>query len=269
MNDEYKADYPIVSIEMITPEKAQQMLNTSIGNRELRKNHVDRLAGAIIRGEWRITSQGVGFDKNGHLRDGHHRLNAIIKSGVAISTTVVRGLPENAYEVIDTGALRNLSDLLHEDKRATDVYRLAYQFSYGENKPTVDQLSPLIDSKFGKTTKELIEFCGSSRKFYSTAGFKLAAICLSINGGDKDYIFGQYRALVALDFDSMSEASKTLVRKVDSLGVNSHNARIVAAIAFKVLDQKNSDYKRVHVYGYADMCEIVRKATDASMGIQE
>ena len=46
----------------ITPAMAKEMLETSPGNRRLRGWYVDLLAAAMKRGEWRVTSQGIGFD---------------------------------------------------------------------------------------------------------------------------------------------------------------------------------------------------------------
>ena len=77
----------------ITPETAKQLLSTSPGNRKIRYWHVCMLADSMSRGEWRVTSQGIGIDRNGNLRDAHHRLMAVVKSGVTIKSVVVMGLP--------------------------------------------------------------------------------------------------------------------------------------------------------------------------------
>jgi len=76
----------------ITPELAQEMLKTSVGNRAIRKWHVDVLAVAQQRGEWTLTHQGAAFDSNGVLRDAHHRLMACVRSGVTIRMLVTVGL---------------------------------------------------------------------------------------------------------------------------------------------------------------------------------
>ena len=85
--------------EIITPEIAEKLLATSSGNRRMRKKHVTYLVGAIQRGEWRVTNQGIGFDVNGHLRDGHHRLTAVVQSGEPIESLIVLGMPSDAFEV--------------------------------------------------------------------------------------------------------------------------------------------------------------------------
>jgi len=112
----------------ITPDIADVFLRTSAGNRGIRKTHVDRLAGAMSRGEWRVTSQCIGFDTNGALRDGHHRLSAIIKSGCTITMLAVFDMPVDAYQVTDVGLTRSYSDRTGIDlKNGTMKHHARYQ----------------------------------------------------------------------------------------------------------------------------------------------
>jgi hypothetical protein len=55
----------------------------------------------------------VRFDANGALRDGRHRLSAVVASGVAVPMEVARGLSEDAVQTIDTGRSRSFADALH------------------------------------------------------------------------------------------------------------------------------------------------------------
>jgi hypothetical protein len=100
---DFKRQDEVTAIMDITPEIARQLLSTSPGNRKIRQWHVDILAGSMVRGQWKVTSQGIGIDRNGKLRDAHHRLMAVIKSGITIRSVVVMGLLPESYEVIDTG----------------------------------------------------------------------------------------------------------------------------------------------------------------------
>lgn len=93
---------PEATVMDISPTLAKEMLETSPGNRRLRGWYVDLLAASMKRGEWRVTSQGIGFDILGRLRDAHHRLHACIKSGVSFQSVVVFGMRTDAYEVTDT-----------------------------------------------------------------------------------------------------------------------------------------------------------------------
>lgn len=97
--------------ETITPKKAAEWMTHNEGNRPMRKNHVTKLSEAIKRDEWKLNGESIKFNCNGRLIDGQHRLQAIILSGRSIQSYVVRGLPNDAFDSIDQGAARGLSDV--------------------------------------------------------------------------------------------------------------------------------------------------------------
>lgn len=231
----------------ITPEIAEEMLATSVGNRRTREWYVSLLAAAMKRGEWRVTSQGIGFDVNGNMRDAHHRLKAVVKSWTTIQSVVVFGLRTDAYEVIDIGMMRTYADRLHRDPRVADVLRLGCAFAVGTAKPTIDQMRPFIEAGLGQAAETLTEFCGSRHKFYSSAPMKLAACVTVMDGGDADYVLGQYRALCRLDFDSMSSAAKALVRQVDSNKAGANNTRQTLARGLRVFDKDRASVTKIQV----------------------
>lgn len=242
---DFKRDQEQSAIMEINPDIARHLLSTSIGNRKIRYWHVDVLAGAMARGEWRVTSQGIGIDKNGNLRDAHHRLMAVVKSGVTIKSVVVMGLPLNAYEVTDTGINRNMADLLNENKRLTDVLNIAARLYYDTSRPvTIDLIRPIMKSGLFDTAKTLISHCGTARVFYSSAPVKLAACITIMNGGDADYVMQQYRALCILDFKSMSAASMSLVKQVNDGKANTRSSAkeetICRALRTFDINQKDS-----------------------------
>ncbi|GGQ53922.1 hypothetical protein GCM10010195_06630 [Kitasatospora griseola] len=70
------------------------------------------MAAAIIRGEWKLTHQGIAFDENGALVDGQHRLHAIIEANVSVKMLVVYGLSEDVFPVLDSGKSRSAADAL-------------------------------------------------------------------------------------------------------------------------------------------------------------
>lgn len=101
-----------VSLELIDPDRASEMLGTNTHNRNIRPSFVEKLAGAITRDEWEVNGEGIRFDKSGRLLDGQHRLWAIVMADKPVETLVVRGLESEAQDTIDTGLRRKLSDVL-------------------------------------------------------------------------------------------------------------------------------------------------------------
>lgn len=101
------------AVEDITPELAAHYLAQSRGNRHLSKPHISSLRRHAAAGRMLPTSQGIGFDRDGVLVDGHHRLEAIRLAGVTAQLLVVRGLDPRVREVIDTDMrLRQAGDIL-------------------------------------------------------------------------------------------------------------------------------------------------------------
>lgn len=87
-------------------------LNTK--NRALKNLHTKNIADEIERGEFVLTSQGIGITANGVLTDGQHRLQAIAMSGYPpVEILVVTGLDEIAMRKTDQlMAKRSMADVL-------------------------------------------------------------------------------------------------------------------------------------------------------------
>lgn len=107
----------IITVEMITPEIAKAWLDEyNNHNRKLMSVRADAHARDMAADNWLFIGDTIRFstDTSGLplLIDGQHRLEGIAKSGIAQTYIVVRGLPLDAQEVIDTGKFRSFSDSL-------------------------------------------------------------------------------------------------------------------------------------------------------------
>jgi len=96
---------------IITPEIATAMLQYNTDNRPVSESNVDRLASEIAKGAWMETPVPVIFSDKGRLIDGQHRLQAVLKSGLAIESWVAFGAKDEAFAVIDTGRKRTGGDV--------------------------------------------------------------------------------------------------------------------------------------------------------------
>lgn len=103
---------PTAAVERITPKLAADLLTNNAHNRNLRVGRVVQLADAMRRGEWELNGQTLKVADDGTLLDGQHRLQAVVESGVAIETLVMRDLPPRAQDTVDTGRKRRLADIL-------------------------------------------------------------------------------------------------------------------------------------------------------------
>ena len=103
----------------VTPAMAQKWLNEhNPHNRPLYEKTIEAYAADMKKGLWTINNQGIGFDEEGNLLDGQHRLYAIVFSGVTVPLLVIRGLPNKFFdghvtqETIDRGKPRSIGDIL-------------------------------------------------------------------------------------------------------------------------------------------------------------
>lgn len=96
----------------VTPELAAQWLATNHQNRGPKTKRIIAYANAMREGRWRLTHQGIGFDKDGNLIDGQNRLMAIVEAGVTVQMQVTTGLQRDDMLAVDMGAPRSAGDSL-------------------------------------------------------------------------------------------------------------------------------------------------------------
>lgn len=112
-------------VMLVTPSMAREFLahlNEFDKNRPVRSRVVSQYARDMKNGDWKLTHQGIAFDEKGVLRDGQHRLLAIIESDTPVLMPVTFGLPYCSYEGIDVGVKRNTRDVFAlSDEKSEDI----------------------------------------------------------------------------------------------------------------------------------------------------
>lgn len=108
-------------IKTITPNWAAQILETrNPKNRSLNENIAKSFAVEMKAGRWAVTHQGIGFNSNGDLIDGQHRLRGIVIAGVPVDMMVTTGIPSSqrngitydTMDVVDRGRSRSIGQQL-------------------------------------------------------------------------------------------------------------------------------------------------------------
>ncbi len=105
-----KSQAPETVFMFVSPEKAREWLAKNQQNRKLKKRVIDRLAKDIKEGRWKITHQGIAFDIHGSLRDGQHRLHAILLANIGVWLNVTFGIDPASLLVIDNIVIRSSAD---------------------------------------------------------------------------------------------------------------------------------------------------------------
>jgi len=121
MTTNQQSNTPYNSIVDITPDLAGKWLEGNTHNRPLTQAVAERFARDIQANRWRLTHQGIAFDKSGVLIDGQHRLWAVVLSGITVPMRVFFNEPLENMEAVDTGTIRTNLHVLDLTGQAGEV----------------------------------------------------------------------------------------------------------------------------------------------------
>ena len=200
-------------IELITPERALDLLKVNTDNRPLRDLYVRSLAQMMSGGEWQTTHQGIAIREDGVLADGQNRLAAIVASGRPQWMRVTYGLSFAACQVIDRGRLRSIPDLMRINKRILEPIMFLHSYmrrSPVEKDPSVARIMPLFTA-FGPAAVRVQEACPTIKRRLSISSVRAGAVVCT---ADRDAVFAcdQYRAFVLLRPEEMGQHTLAFYR---------------------------------------------------------
>ncbi|RMD90730.1 MAG: hypothetical protein D6811_10190 [Alphaproteobacteria bacterium] len=224
-----------ITKELVTPDLAKEMLAGNVGNRAIRQGWVNELARRISDGEWKLSPQGVTIASDGRLIDGQHRLHAVVKAGAAVEMMVARDVDANVFDVMDQGVRRSMADIYGHDRRVADVISLATAITFWHHSTSPARYALVANTDLFRVATDLVEFCPTKARFFSSARVKLAAVITVVRNPEwRDYVFSTYAALVHQDYLAMSPAAMALNKQVVAGVVKSVNAETLprAMIAF-------------------------------------
>lgn len=94
----------------ITPEEAKRMLGHNLMNRKLNEHTCRTYADDMRSGRWYSNGVPIVIDYDGNLRDGQHRLTAIVKSGITMRDALVIYTDKENAVCYDIGKPRTVRD---------------------------------------------------------------------------------------------------------------------------------------------------------------
>jgi hypothetical protein len=97
---------------LVTPKMAARWLeqNNTANYRHLDKNKVKFYAEKMTAGYWQSNGEAIQFGEDGTLKNGQHRLAAIVQSNCPQEILVVTGIKDEDSHVYDSGKTRSWSD---------------------------------------------------------------------------------------------------------------------------------------------------------------
>lgn len=208
------ADAVKVKIETITPQKAEEYLGKNIKNRSIKEQKVEQYARALKAGDWKLNGEAIKFDDKGELRDGQHRLVAILESGKEMTTFVVRGVSADSQETMDQGASRSINDtfkLRGESNWTSLSVAVGMIWAYEQTgipyimsrRPSVQEACRTLDKN-----REIMNSYPTAGKFVKrtwipyTAVVALHYLFSSASGSDADFFFDNLASGAGLELGS-------------------------------------------------------------------
>lgn len=230
-------------LKMLTPAMARDLLKRNTDNRPLRFGVVKDLLTAWSRGEWKVSHQGIAIGKSGKLLDGQHRLHFIseLPEGTLVPINVSTDVDDSAFEAIDQGCRRTMSDIYGVSPGLAAVGRFFARIENGNQsagltnqyvRPFMEWAAPEFDA--------LLAFCPTQRPVWSSAPVRAAAIYNIKRGHDADFVHLAYHSLVHSDIESMPHAVRVLTQQY--MGGKIISARTIDTFcrALRAFDSKNT-----------------------------
>lgn len=207
-----------VTIRTVTPDQAHALLGLNNLNRNVRRRHVKKLAGAMARGEWQLNGDAIRVSEDGELLDGQHRLLSCIEADTPFITLVIEGLPKSARSTIDVDTKpRSLADILRFAGEQNVVmlgaaitwcWRFENQGLHGREIPTSAEAFDILEKHPG--LREVTEW---ARKLQGRLRCPVGPTCLfllqALSYGDDGQVFFE-RLVTGTGFTSAKDPIYTL-----------------------------------------------------------
>lgn len=111
--------------ETVTPELAQKYLKQNVDNyRKISRAKVALYAQEMKAGRWQTNGEAIVFDESGTLKNGQHRLAAILVAGVPVEMTIITGVKDDVT-IYDSGLTRSVRQIAQAQGRDISTTEVA------------------------------------------------------------------------------------------------------------------------------------------------
>ena len=161
MTNEIKQTNLSVELTLVTPKLAENYLRFNNKNRKLSTSNLRFLVNEMKSDRFIENGEAIVFDKNGFLKDGQHRLGAILKSGKSFFIPIVRGVNPIAMGTYDTGKNRSSGDVLELNgfKYSVLISKLIASISKYSEKKSKDSCGGALNRGEKLTNQQILQYC--------------------------------------------------------------------------------------------------------------
>lgn len=153
-------------IVKLNKEKAKEILSRNINNRRIKESSKSGYSFQMSNGLWKENGEPIIIDKNGVVKDGQHRLLAVINSDYEYKVPLIYDVEPDVMDTIDTGVNRTAGDVLHLNgfKCSNQIAAISKSIILYKNQHSQDKggwrrvhnLTNSVILKFAKENKELL-----------------------------------------------------------------------------------------------------------------
>lgn len=195
----------------ITPERAQDLLDTSTGNRKPSKRDLMLYKQLIESGTWINTGEPIIISvpcenrPQGRLLDGHTRLMACVMAGKPFVTDITYNVPEEAFYAMDTGARTPANHLqilgIANSNLWASVYNRLHAYTNGYSHSVNRPHSMIMKNEMAKWIAESpyasIALAGRFNKsrVFSSSLMQVSAIVIAM-AGCKESVIDEFFELI-------------------------------------------------------------------------
>lgn len=257
----------------ITPEQAEKFLMRNTSNRSINWARVNAYANDMKSGQWKLNGEAIVFSENGSLRNGQHRLWAIVKSGVTVPIVVIDGVDDNTI-LYDRGRTRSIVDTItiegYENKDLVNSYFVAVaKFHYTRQtwaKKIADSQVKEFIKKHADTLLQLREITTKGGKKSGikckTAQFHLACL-YALESGESFENVSEFATVYRTGMYAGADQTAAIVCRNDAINGNIQTYNVAERLqALKIYEKAIYDfcrhtpriksYKNYPVYTYSD-----------------
>lgn len=179
-----------VEVVRMTPDMARAILKNNPNNRNVKRDRVSLYASDMEKGRWQLNGESIVIDADGNLKDGQHRLMAVVKSQCTVPMIVVSGVDTDC-NIYDRGSGRSVKDIMTitmEDKwkQSNHIIAICNRFLYMKN--TANHYNSDFDViKFIENYEnelEQIYHIAINKKKYSRSATITCAIFIALHNGE-------------------------------------------------------------------------------------
>jgi hypothetical protein len=92
---------------------AKELLAKNNRNRKVKENTLNSYISQMLNGLWKENGEPIIIDSNGVVKDGQHRLLAVVKTDYSYNVPLITNVSPDVMDTIDTGTNRSAGDVLH------------------------------------------------------------------------------------------------------------------------------------------------------------